>query len=62
MLDLNGRLVRTVAENSAASAGYHDLKIDGRDQSGNKLASGVYFLRIESEHEGIRRLALTILK
>jgi flagellar hook assembly protein FlgD len=28
------------------AAGYHDLRIDGRNESGEKLASGVYFFRV----------------
>jgi len=43
LFDLNGRLVRTLLDDPAAAAGYHDLRIDG-----SPLASGLYFYRIDA--------------
>ena len=59
--DVSGRLVRRLVDQSTAAAGYHDLSVDGRDDQGVKLASGVYFYRIESA-EGIDGGRFTILK
>ena len=28
--------------------GMHDVTVDGRNESGNKLASGVYYYRVQS--------------
>jgi len=42
-------------------AGYHDVRIDGRDATGNRLASGVYYVKIQSV-EGTEAKAITILK
>jgi hypothetical protein len=48
VFDLQGRLVRKLMEQQSAPAGYHEVRIDGRNAEGEKLASGVYFYRIET--------------
>jgi len=55
-------LIRTLMEESAAQAGYHDVTIDGRDNQGNRLASGVYYVLIQSEADGRVTKAITVLK
>jgi flagellar hook capping protein FlgD/putative Ig domain-containing protein len=47
--DVSGRLVRTLSE-PALAAGRQALLVDGKDASGRRLASGVYFFRIEAGH------------
>src|SRR5439155_14786868 len=47
LFDLNGRMIRSLLEESDASVGYHDVRIDGRDEHGGRLASGFYFYRID---------------
>jgi PKD repeat protein len=44
----DGRLVRVLMDETRVAAGYHDLRFDGRDASGSKLSSGVYFYRVET--------------
>jgi hypothetical protein len=61
MFDVQGRLVRTLVGPTYMAAGYHDVKIDGRGQSGEKLASGVYFVR-GTTADGNFKNAVTILK
>jgi len=59
--DLNGRLVRTVMDESNYPAGDHDIRFDGRGTNGQPLSSGRYFLRVETpsaQDSG----SLTILK
>ena len=59
--DLNGRLVRTVLDESNYPAGDHDIRFDGRASNGQPLSSGRYFLRVETpsaQDSG----SLTILK
>jgi len=51
MYDLQGRLVRTLAEIPLLPAGEHQLRFDGRGDQGKVLASGVYFYRIEAAGE-----------
>jgi PKD domain-containing protein/VCBS repeat protein/flagellar hook capping protein FlgD/Big-like domain-containing protein len=46
LFDVRGRLVRRLLAQDALAAGYHDLRIDGRNEAGEKLASGVYFFRV----------------
>ena len=46
--DAAGRRVRHVASEREAAAGVHHLEIDGRSDSGERLASGVYFYSIRT--------------
>ncbi|TMQ60106.1 MAG: PKD domain-containing protein [Candidatus Eisenbacteria bacterium] len=48
LFDISGRRVRTLLEVSDAYAGFHSVGIDGRDQGGRELRSGIYFYRIET--------------
>jgi PKD repeat protein len=51
IFDLQGRLVRTLLDKDSAPAGYHEVRIEGRDGAGARLASGVYFYRIETRDD-----------
>lgn len=46
-----GRLVRTMLRESHVDPGYHDVSIDGRDDRGVPLASGVYYFRLQAAEE-----------
>lgn len=46
--DLSGRLVRTLADN-VIDAGYSEIRWNGRNAQGRKLASGIYFYRLTTE-------------
>jgi hypothetical protein len=61
MFDLQGRLVRTLAEIPRLPAGVHELRFDGLGDGGKALASGVYFYRIETA-AGLQTGRLAILK
>lgn len=45
--DVRGRLVRTLV-NGRAMAGYNEVTWDGRDDSGNRVASGVYLYQLRA--------------
>jgi PKD repeat protein len=60
MFDIQGRLVRTIL-NESLPAGDHETAIDGRGQRGEKLASGVYFVRGVTP-DGTFKNTITILK
>ncbi len=47
LFDVAGRRVRDLFA-GAAGAGHHDLDWNGRDQAGERVSSGIYFLRLES--------------
>ena len=47
--DLAGKRVRTLVDGSA-EAGVRSVDWNGRDDDGRRLASGVYLIRMESEH------------
>ena len=46
--DLQGHQVRRLV-NGTKSAGYHKIQWDGRSDSGQKSASGIYFCRIQAK-------------
>jgi parallel beta-helix repeat protein len=48
LYDVTGRLVRTLLNEPHAPAGLHDLALDGRDDRGRALPSGLYFYRIRA--------------
>jgi hypothetical protein len=41
--------------------GLHELAIDGRNEQGNRLSSGVYFYRVQSV-DGVSKGSFQILK
>jgi hypothetical protein len=47
LYDVSGRRVRTLFE-GARTAGEHTLSFDSVDEQGRKLASGIYFVRMET--------------
>ena len=52
--DLQGRKVADVVDGTA-SAGWRDVAWNGRDSSGNPVASGAYVARLESSREIVTR-------
>ena len=61
IFDLHGRRVRTNLGSAFMAAGSHDLKIDGRGESGEKLVPGVYLVR-GTTVDGSFKNTITILK
>jgi flagellar hook assembly protein FlgD len=54
IVDVTGRLVRTVTEETRG-AGDHQDRWDGRDERGREVPSGVYFSVLETGGESYRR-------
>jgi hypothetical protein len=48
LFDLSGRRVRTVLDQARAAAGLHMATVDGRDDRGRTLPSGLYFFQIRA--------------
>lgn len=61
VLDAAGRSVRRLVETKTEGTGVHQLRWDGLDDEGAALASGVYFLRLESSSEA-RVSRITLIK
>ena len=61
MFDIQGRLVRRLVDEPALEAGVQEAKIDGFGPRGEKLPSGVYYIRGVSS-EGAFKQLVTILK
>ena len=58
IFDVHGRMVRVLVDDEV-SAGTHDATWDGRDASGERLANGVYLIRLEGD--GRAQLRRTVL-
>jgi len=61
LFNIQGRLVRRLVDDPAMAAGLHESIIDGRGSRGEKLPSGVYYIRGTSS-EGAFKQLITILK
>jgi PKD repeat protein len=61
LFNIQGRLVRRLVDDPAMAAGSHEAVIDGRGSRGEKLPSGVYYIRGTSS-EGEFKQLITILK
>jgi hypothetical protein len=59
LLDLQGRLLRTLIDGQAPASGAH--RWDGADARGRPLPAGVYWLALRSEEGGevVRKVVLT---
>jgi hypothetical protein len=47
--DVNGRLVRTLADGDAPAGYLQEATWDGRDSEGSPVSSGIYYIRLESD-------------
>jgi hypothetical protein len=61
LFDMSGRLVRELMDRRHLEAGEHEILINGRNGNGQRLASGIYFFRVESP-DGIRSGRFAIMK
>jgi hypothetical protein len=52
VFDFQGRLVRTLAAGERRPAGAQSIGWDGRDQRGETVGGGVYFIRIRTDTQG----------
>ena len=59
--DLSGQVIRTLVNDQAMSAGHYNTIWDGRDESGVKVASGVYFYQLRAG-EFIAKNKMTLLQ
>jgi hypothetical protein len=57
--DIRGRLVRRVL-NETRSAGPHSVSWDAKDNSGNRLAPGLYFLVLDAEEVNLAEKVLIV--
>ena len=61
IFDPRGRLVRNVLPRQYLMPGLHQVTIDGRNDQGNRLSSGVYFYRVQSI-DGVSKGSFQVLK
>jgi PKD repeat protein len=48
LFDASGRLVKTLVDEPYMTAGIHDVHVGARNDTGGRLASGIYFYHIET--------------
>ena len=53
--DVGGRLVRTIVDTPSMAAGKRTLAWDGRNTSGRRAASGIYFVRFDAGNSTLTR-------
>jgi hypothetical protein len=59
IVDVAGRTVRTLLDDSEQTAGNHGYEWDGRDDNGRAVASGIYFCHMETKSDRrIQRLSI----
>jgi hypothetical protein len=61
LFDASGRLVRTLFDARSVPAGAHAIAIDASDRGSRRLASGVYYYRVEGS-AGARSGRIAIVK
>ncbi len=61
MLDVTGRLVRTLIGDATMSAGVHEHRWDGRTRDGSPARPGLYLVRLRVEGEGRRTRSLVLV-
>jgi flagellar hook assembly protein FlgD len=61
LFDLQGRLVRILLPQQYLGAGAHDVAIDGRNNQGLRLPSGIYFYRVLTA-DGVTEGSISVLK
>lgn len=61
LYDIRGRLIRTFLQGRYLNAGTHAVVIDGHDEHGASLPSGIFFYQIDT-HDGPTRGRLVIAK
>jgi hypothetical protein len=61
LYDVRGRRIRTLVDGQVYPEGLIRIPIDGRDERGTSLASGIYFYRIETP-DGFRRGRFVVAK
>lgn len=62
LFDIRGRLMATLLEETSALSGRHRVTFESLNRTGIRLASGIYFVRVSSEHDGDETLRVTILR
>lgn len=61
LFDLQGRLVRTLMDDAEAPAGHHVIERIGVDQKSRRLASGVYWYRVDAV-DGVKKGRLVLIR
>ena len=61
IFDASGRLVRTLRD-GPHEAGGHEAVWRGEDDHGRRVAAGVYFARLETDHDGVKTRKLTMVR
>jgi hypothetical protein len=61
LFDVAGRLVRVIANERALEGGVHEYPVTGPSRSGQRIAAGIYYFRVEAP-EGVRTGKVAIVR
>ena len=61
VFDLRGRRVRTLRRGSFENSGWHEVRWDGRDNSGRRVAGGVYVCKLQAAGKSVS-ITMTMVK
>lgn len=62
LFDVQGRLVANLADETSMEPGYHRIPLFRGEGIGARLASGIYFVRLITEHDGAETRTVTLLR
>lgn len=62
VFDVRGRLVVTLLDERSLPAGSHYVPLNGLDRARGRLPSGIYFLKVTTEHDGSETRTLAVLR
>jgi hypothetical protein len=62
IFDVQGRRIAAGLEVRSLNAGYHRIPLSSASAGGSRLASGVYFVRVATEHDGAETHAVMVLR
>ena len=60
LYDVSGRLVRVIGSGIPLSSGSHEIRWDGRDQQGQVVPAGVYFVKLTAAGSAVVRRAIFV--
>ena len=60
IFNLEGRRVALLVDHEVLPAGFHTAVWDGRDATGRRVASGIYFYRLETDDAVLSKKMLVL--
>jgi PKD repeat protein len=62
LFDVQGRLVGVLLDHHSVPAGTHEIPLEGYQGFIGRVASGVYFVRVDAQHDGTETRVVTVVR